>query len=60
MAESITDKAQLKSFTREDLKTERKEVANDKSAEKPGKSIKYDSDSADYYKYWKKKAGEYQ
>lgn len=22
--------------------------------------MKYDSDSADYYKYWKKKAGEYQ
>lgn len=43
-----------------DIKTERKQLTNEKSVSKSVKSKRFNEDSSDYYKYWKKKANQYQ
>lgn len=43
-----------------DIKTERKQLTNEKSVSKSAKSKRFNEDSSDYYKYWKKKANQYQ
>lgn len=54
--QSINNNSELSGLGPQDLKTERKDIPLEKSAEKSVKEKRYNDDSADYYKYWKKKA----